>query len=154
METFNAFQAYPARRGEHHGHRSKRDTCVFCQIDPTKIIAENDHAFALRDIHPVTALHTLILSRRHVASFFDLSEDEAVAIERLLRSQRQDILTRDPSVGGFNIGINVGEVAGQTIFHCHYHLIPRRKGDVQNPRGGVRWVIPARASEEATGPNT
>ena len=130
---------------------NESDTCVFCHIDRTKIIAENEIAFAVRDVRPVTALHTLVLSKRHVASFFDLCEDETAAIERLVRSQRQDILARDPTVEGFNIGVNVGKAAGQTIFHCHYHLIPRRTGDVQNPRGGVRWVIPLRASEEATG---
>ncbi len=126
------------------------DTCVFCRLDRTKVIAENELSFAVRDLRPATALHTLVLYRRHVASFFDLSEDETAAIEQLVRSQRQEILARDPSVEGFNIGINVGEVAGQTIFHCHYHLIPRRRGDVPDPRGGVRWVIPSKAYMEAT----
>ena len=126
------------------------DTCVFCRLDQTKVIAENELSFAVRDLRPATALHTLVLSRRHVASFFDLSEDETAAIEQLVRSQRQEILARDPSVEGFNIGINNGEVAGQTIFRCHYHLIPRRRGDVPDPRGGVRWMIPSKAYMEAT----
>ena len=129
----------------------ERGDCVFCRIDQMKVIAENELAFAVRDLRPVTALHTLVLPKRHAASFFDLGEHETVAIERLVRSQRHDILARDPSVEGFNVGVNVGAVAGQTIFHCHYHLIPRRKGDVPDPRGGVRWVIPSRAYLEATG---
>jgi ATP adenylyltransferase len=133
------------------GAPNESDTCVFCRLDPTKIIAENELSFAVRDLRPATALHTLVLSRRHVASFFELNEEETAAIERLVRSQRLDILGRDPSVEGFNIGINIGEVAGQTIFHCHYHLIPRRRGDVPDPRGGVRWVIPSKAYMEATG---
>jgi ATP adenylyltransferase len=119
--------------------------CVFCRLDSTKIIAENALAFAIRDVRPATPLHSLVLPRRHVASFFDLGEEEAQAIERLVRQLRQGILAEDGSVEGFNIGVNVGEVAGQTIFHCHYHLIPRRRGDVPDPRGGVRWVIPSRA---------
>jgi ATP adenylyltransferase len=117
--------------------------CIFCSIDRAKILAANDLAFAVRDVAPVTPLHTLILPKRHVASFFDLSEAEAQDIERLVRLLGDDIRARDTQVEGFNIGINVGEVAGQTIFHCHYHLIPRRRGDVPDPTGGVRWVIPS-----------
>ena len=113
------------------GAPSECDTCVFCHLDATKIIAENELSFAVRDLRPATALHTLVLSRRHVASFFDLNEEETAAIERLVRSQRLDILARDPSVEGFNIGINIGEAAGQTIFHCHYHLIPRARATYQ-----------------------
>jgi ATP adenylyltransferase len=93
--------------------------CVFCRLDATKTIAENALSFAVRDVRPATALHSLILPRRHVASFFDLDEDEAQAIERLVCELRRGILAEDSSVEGFNIGINVGEVAGQTIFHCH-----------------------------------
>jgi diadenosine tetraphosphate (Ap4A) HIT family hydrolase len=89
--------------------------------------------------------HTLILPRRHVASYFDLAGAEHGAIQTLIEAVRIDILARDPGIQGFNIGINVGEIAGQTIFHCHVHLIPRRVGDVANPRGGVRAIIPGKA---------
>jgi ATP adenylyltransferase len=122
---------------------------VFCTLPSTSIVAENDLAFAVWDTSPVTPLHILILPRRHAPSFFDLAEAEALAIERLIRQLREDIITEDKLVEGFNIGINVGEVAGQTIAHCHYHLIPRRRGDVTNPRGGVRWVIPSKADYQA-----
>jgi len=110
-----------------------------------RMVARNDLAYAVRDTSPVTPLHTLILSRRHIASYFDLEADEKCAVDDLLEAIRQDVLARDPAVAGFNIGINVGVVAGQTIFHCHVHLIPRRTGDVANPRGGVRAVIPGKA---------
>jgi ATP adenylyltransferase len=122
---------------------SKSADCVFCRIDPEKILVANDLAFAVRDVAPVTHLRSLILPKRHVASFFDLNEAEVKNIERLVRLLGDDIRARDAQVEGFNIGINIGEVAGQTIFHCHYHLIPRRRGDVADPTGGVRWVIPS-----------
>jgi ATP adenylyltransferase len=120
-------------------------SCVFCAIDKAKIVAMNDLAFAVRDTSPVTPLHTLIVPRRHARTFFDLRVAERRAIERLICQVRGDILAADKTVEGFNIGINIGEVAGQTIFHCHYHLIPRRRGDVPNPRGGARAVIPDKA---------
>jgi ATP adenylyltransferase len=127
--------------------RTNGSECVFCNVARAKLVAENDLAFAIPDILPVTPLHSLVLPKRHVASFFDLDEAETLAIERLVRLLRDRILIEDVRVEGFNIGINVGEVAGQTVFHCHYHLIPRRRGDVPDPRGGVRWVIPATGKE-------
>jgi len=119
--------------------------CVFCAMPDRLKILTNRLAYAVYDTSPVTALHMLLLPRRHAASYFDLEAPERRAIEELLSRARELVLSRDPSINGFNIGINVGEVAGQTIFHCHYHLIPRRRGDVSNPRGGVRAVIPDKA---------
>jgi diadenosine tetraphosphate (Ap4A) HIT family hydrolase len=123
-----------------------RSDCVFCTLDAASVAAENRLAYAVRDTTPVTPLHTLVLPRRHVASYFDLDAKEKQAIDALLEETQIDILARDPTVAGFNIGINIGEPAGQTIFHCHVHLIPRRRGDVANPRGGVRGVILGRAN--------
>lgn len=120
--------------------------CVFCTMGEDRFVGANGLAFAVRDKSPVTALHTLILPRRHVASYFDLHATERCAINELLDRVRREIVQADPSVAGFNIGINVGEAAGQTIFHCHVHLMPRRMGDVANPRGGVRAVIPGKQS--------
>ena len=120
--------------------------CVFCHPAPDRVVASNEFAYAVRDTSPVTPMHTLILPRRHVASYFDMAPEEDRAIRDLLSLLRQEIEAADPVVEGFNIGINVGEVAGQTIFHCHVHLIPRRRGDVANPRGGVRAVIPGKAN--------
>jgi len=119
--------------------------CVFCNPSPDRIVAANELAFAVRDTSPVTPLHTLILPRRHAADYFDLRSDEDGALRSLLGEIRAAITAADNSVAGFNIGINIGEAAGQTIFHCHIHLIPRRRGDVANPRGGVRAVIPGKA---------
>lgn len=95
---------------------------------------------------PVTERHALIVPRRHVQDYFALTSEELLACDDLLRQARELVLASDPSVEGFNVGANVGEVAGQTIFHCHIHLIPRRSGDVENPRGGVRHLIPGKGA--------
>ena len=119
--------------------------CVFCAAAIASAVGRNALAYAVRDTSPVTPLHTLILPTRHVPSYFDLDANEKCAIDELLEETRRDLLARDPTIAGFNIGINIGAVAGQTIFHCHVHLIPRRPRDVANPRGGVRSVIPGKA---------
>jgi diadenosine tetraphosphate (Ap4A) HIT family hydrolase len=121
-------------------------SCLFCPIPPERIIAENELAYAIRDAFPVTDGHTLVIPKRHAQDYFELTSEELLACDDLLRQIRKDILSGDSAVEGFNVGMNVGEVAGQTIFHCHIHLIPRRRGDVENPRGGVRGVIPKKQS--------
>lgn len=127
------------------GSYEARDTdCVFCQLGPDRIVAENELCVAVHDGFPVTPLHTLIIPKRHVADYFDLYQPELNAIQSLLLQQRQVIQSADPTVTGFNVGINAGRDAGQTIFHVHVHLIPRRSGDVKEPRGGVRGVIPGK----------
>ena len=120
---------------------SARD-CPFCEIPQDRVIATNDLAVAIRDGFPVTEGHTLIIPRRHLADYFDLEHAERDAIEALARSCRAELMETDASIDGFNIGANAGASAGQTIFHVHVHLIPRRTGDVEKPRGGVRGVIP------------
>ena len=125
--------------------RASDPQCVFCAIAEADIVAANDLAFAVRDTSPITPLHALVLPRRHVSSYFDLDRAELAAVQALLEHVRLATLGADPLVEGFNIGVNIGEAAGQTIFHCHVHLIPRRRGDVENPRGGVRAVIPGKA---------
>lgn len=117
--------------------------CVFCALrDTPNFVARNELTFAVRDTTPVTHLHTLVLPCRHAATYFDLTESELAAANELLRHLRLEIMKADPSVKGFNVGANIGLVSGQTIFHCHIHLIPRREGDVPDPLGGVRAVIP------------
>ena len=106
------------------------------------MIASNVHCCAVRDDYPVTELHTLIIPHRHFFDFFELSQPELEAVFALLEQIKSNIETLDSSVTGFNVGVNSGKDAGQTIFHCHIHLIPRRKGDMDDPRGGVRGVIP------------
>ena len=118
--------------------------CAFCALPSGRIIAENELALAFRDGFPVTEYHTLIIPKRHVSDFFDLFQPERNAMQALMEQQRALILQIDPTVTAFNVGVNAGADAGQTIFHCHMHLIPRRKGDVEEPRGGVRGVIPAK----------
>jgi diadenosine tetraphosphate (Ap4A) HIT family hydrolase len=120
--------------------------CVFCTFPEPRFVGANALAFAVRDTSPVTPLHSLILPRRHVPGFFDVNGEEREAMYQLLDQVRDGIVAQDPTVAGFNIGINVGEAAGQTLFHCHIHLIPRRHGDVADPRGGVRAVIPGKQS--------
>lgn len=122
----------------------KKD-CIFCQKSKSKdIIHENDHAFAVLDGFPVSEGHTLIIPKRHFSDYFEIFEKEYVDVHDLIRVRRKELLERDKSIQGFNVGANSGEVAGQTIWHCHIHLIPRRTGDTPNPRGGVRGVIPSR----------
>lgn len=116
--------------------------CLFCNTARMKILAENNLAVAVRDNYPVTPQHTLIIPKRHVASYFELGQAEINATTALVKSEQQKIRGRDRDVSGFNVGVNDGEAAGQTILHCHLHLIPRRAGDVPNPRGGVRHIIP------------
>lgn len=118
------------------------DGCAFCEIPGERVVAENELAYAIRDGFPVTQHHTLIIPKRHVPDYFDLHQPELNAVQQLLQVERQTVRGLDQSVEGFNVGINAGEVSGQTIFHCHIHLIPRRAGDIENPRGGVRGVIP------------
>jgi len=117
--------------------------CPFCSAEGALI--ENALAYARYDRHPVTRGHLLIIPRRHVASWFDVTEDERGAIFALV-DQTHDRLSAELAPDGFNVGINIGEAAGQTVFHVHVHLIPRYRGDVAHPRGGVRGVIPAKQS--------
>lgn len=117
-------------------------TCLFCEIPQERIIASNGLTYAIRDGFPVTPLHTLIIPKGHAVDYFQLTKEELLASHELIHQLKESIIKEDPAVIAFNIGMNAGEAAGQTIFHCHIHLIPRRKGDVENPRGGVRHLIP------------
>jgi diadenosine tetraphosphate (Ap4A) HIT family hydrolase/5-methylcytosine-specific restriction endonuclease McrA len=121
---------------------ARAPACVFCAIEDKRVVGASAVAIAVRDKYPVTLLHTLVIPRRHVADYFDLHDSEVRAIHRLISEVRGAIQAADRSAEAFNIGVNSGAVAGQTVAHCHVHLIPRRAGDVPNPRGGIRWVIP------------
>tara|TARA_B100001123_G_C14920903_1_gene871720 strand:- start:82 stop:459 length:378 start_codon:yes stop_codon:yes gene_type:complete len=121
-----------------------KDQCIFCNKSKQKIIHSTELFFVVRDSYPVTKLHTLIIPNRHVSNFFDLNDNELNDLNKILKKQRQSLLDLDKEITGFNIGVNAGVDAGQTIMHVHIHLIPRRKGDVENPRGGVRGVIPSK----------
>jgi len=120
--------------------------CVFCRIVAEgQYFAENAHAVAFPDGFPLTAGHTLIVPRRHETDYFALTEDEQASMWTLVRGVR-DVIERTHSPAGYNLGVNVGRAGGQTIGHIHLHVIPRYVGDVSDPRGGIRWVLPARAS--------
>ena len=119
--------------------------CPFCDLPADRILAVDGPCLAFRDGFPVSAGHTLVIPRRHVASFRDLTPDEWAAAHRLARKLAADLQAADPAITGFNFGANDGTDAGQSVFHCHLHLIPRRAGDHPAPRGGIRGVIPGKA---------
>ena len=118
--------------------------CPLCTLPAGRILAENDHAVWVLDLHPVSPGHSLIVSKRHGHSFFEAPPAEREGLLSMVALAREHT-TRSHVPAGFNIGINEGPAAGQTVMHLHVHLIPRFTGDRKNPRGGVRWVIPEKA---------
>jgi len=119
--------------------------CPFCRrLRAGEIVLEGELAVAIADAYPVSPGHTLVFPRRHAEDFFALTDDEQAGVWALAREVHRR-LNRDRSPAGCNVGINVGRAAGQTVDHAHLHVIPRYEGDVADPRGGVRWVIPKRA---------
>ena len=124
--------------------RDPNNPCLFCNIKESGVVHENDFAYASFDSYPVSEDHCLIIPKRHIKDYFELSEEELIACDKLIKIVKDEIISKDDSVKGFNLGTNVGKVSGQSIFHCHFHLIPRRYGDVENPQGGVRSVIPSK----------
>lgn len=119
--------------------------CPFCNLDNSRIIQANTHAIAIFDGYPVSPGHCLIIPKRHIASFFEATREEQTAILDLL-AEIHEILKKEHNPDGFNIGINDGSAAGQTVMHLHIHLIPRYAGDMPDPRGGVRWIFPDKAA--------
>ncbi len=119
--------------------------CPFCTLLPDRIISESDYTVTIRDGYPVSQGHTLIIPKRHVQSFFQLKAIEKAAILQAL-DEAKEVLDKAFSPDGYNIGINDGEAAGQTVMHMHVHLIPRYKGDTEDPRGGVRRIFPEKAN--------
>ena len=122
--------------------RDPNNPCLFCNSKISGIAHENELAYASYDTFPVSDNHCLIIPKRHVVDYFDLSNEELIACNDLIKIIKKEVLDKDKSVKAFNIGSNAGIEAGQSIMHCHIHLIPRRKDDVENPQGGVRSVIP------------
>jgi len=119
--------------------------CPFCGLPRDRIVFESQLALAIRDKFPVSPGHTLIVPRRHVASLFDTTPEEQAALLKLLRIARID-LDHVHHPAAYNVGVNDGAAAGQTVMHLHVHLIPRYPGDREDPRGGVRWVLPEKAA--------
>jgi diadenosine tetraphosphate (Ap4A) HIT family hydrolase len=129
----------------------KHDQCPFCGIEESHLRVENDFAAAILDAFPVSKGHTLVVPKRHVSSLFELREEELAAVWQLVAAVRENLLAElEPD--GFNIGVNDGPAAGQTVMHAHVHVIPRRKGDVADPRGGIRWIMADKAQYWTEGP--
>ena len=122
--------------------RDPNNPCLFCNVSESGCAHENDLAYASYDSYPVSEHHCLIIPKRHIKDYFELTKDELTACHELIKVVKDEILLKDQSVKGFNLGTNIGKVSGQSILHCHFHLIPRREDDVENPQGGVRSVIP------------
>ncbi len=118
--------------------------CPFCTLPPERIIDSNDLALVIRDGYPVSPGHTLVIPKRHIGSWFETTPEEQSAMLNLLE-RAKIVLETEFKPDGYNIGINDGPTAGQTVPHLHMHLIPRYKGDQGDPRGGVRWIIPEKA---------
>lgn len=122
----------------------KQANCIFCQRTGIPIVLENDLAVAFWDIHPVRKGHLLVVLKEHKQDYFQLDKPELLAMDDLVR-QGKVLIDSKYAPDGYNIGINVGEYAGQTVMHCHFHLIPRYKGDVKHPAGGIRNMLPRAA---------
>lgn len=123
-------------------YQERDHNCIFCTEVSDRAFDQNELALAFEDKYPVTKGHTLIIPKRHVSDYFDLHQPEINAIHQLLHKSKARLQADDSTITGFNVGINAGADAGQTIFHCHVHLIPRRSGDMEDPTGGVRGVLP------------
>jgi diadenosine tetraphosphate (Ap4A) HIT family hydrolase len=121
---------------------SSEPGCPFCSIDKRVIVLQNQLAVVIKDIHPITKWHLLVIPKRHVASWFELEGAEVVACQELLVKARTMILGQDSEIGGFNIAINTGQAAGQTVMHAHIHLIARRSADHRDVRGGKHVFLP------------
>lgn len=119
--------------------------CPFCAVTAEEILIAQPLAFVRRDFYPVSKGHTLIIPRRHVESFFETTEAER-QVMLLLLDEAKAMLDREHKPDGYNVGINNGTAAGQTVMHLHIHLIPRYMGDTPDQRGGVRWVLPEKAA--------
>ncbi len=116
--------------------------CPFCNMPSVRITVANELCYAVRDLYPDTALHTLIIPKRHVVDYFDLRQPERCAIHCLMEAERTRLKAIDRSVSGFNIAINCGTDAGQTVLHCHIHLVPRRRGDNAELDRSLPGVVP------------
>lgn len=130
---------------ENEADAQRKLGCRFCEPKRHEVLDENELCLTLIDNFPVSQGHCLIVPKRHAETYFDMSEDEITAAYRLLHRARERLVAEDASITGFNTGMNSGKSAGQSIFHAHMHVMPRRDGDQENLRGGVRRVFPDKA---------
>jgi diadenosine tetraphosphate (Ap4A) HIT family hydrolase len=132
-------------RGLQASYASREAGCVFCALEGSgRVLLENELALCIADAYPVTPGHSLVIPRRHVADGLALHQPEWNAVVELLKLRREQLSAQEAAISGWNVGLNLGEAAGQTVFHAHWHLIPRREGDCEEPRAGVRGVIGGR----------
>jgi diadenosine tetraphosphate (Ap4A) HIT family hydrolase len=136
---------------ESYQHRDSN--CVFCTVAGERVLCQNELCYAVADMYPVTPGHTLVIPKRHVVDYFGLGRPELNGVQLLLEQMKEQLQQKDAGIHGFNVGVNCGQAAGQTVFHCHVHLIPRRAGDVANPAGGIRHVIPEKGCYTAISPS-
>ena len=123
--------------------------CPFCALAPERILIADEFGIVFRDAFPISPGHTLVIPRRHTGSLFDLNDAERNALFALIDQAKQQI-DAEFCPDGYNLGINDGPAAGQTVPHLHVHLIPRYLGDRLDPRGGVRWIFPDKADYWST----
>jgi diadenosine tetraphosphate (Ap4A) HIT family hydrolase len=134
-------------RGLQASYAHRQDGCVFCALEGSgRVLLEIELALCIADAYLVTPGRSLVIPRRHGADGLTLHQPEWNAMVELLKLRREQLSAQDAAISGWNVGLNSGEAAGQTVFHAHWHLIPRREGDCEEPRGGVRGVIPAHQS--------
>ena len=122
--------------------KDSNNPCLFCNTEESSFTKQNKLAYASYDTYPVSKYHCLIIPKRHIKDFFELTDEELLACNDLIKKVKDEVIKKDRNIEGFNLGTNIGRISGQSILHCHFHLIPRRLGDVKNPQGGVRSVIP------------
>jgi diadenosine tetraphosphate (Ap4A) HIT family hydrolase len=119
-----------------------KDNCPFCNLEPGRLlIAESDHFSCIKDNFPITIGHSLIVSKRHCNDYFELTREEKIDLIGMIEVVC-DLLKKESGVDGFNVGFNAKQAAGQTVFHTHIHVIPRVIGDTDNPKGGIRNILP------------
>lgn len=121
-------------------------SCPFCALPVNALVLETPLVIAFRDRYPVSPGHTLVITRRHAATYFDTTPEERAALWGAVERVKNELSALDPKPDGFNVGFNAGEAAGQTVMHVHIHVIPRYRGDMADPRGGVRHVIPSKGN--------
>ncbi len=121
------------------------DKCIFCKLRDERVILECEYTITFIDTYPASPGHTLVIPKRHFATYFEATENEILAVGRAIQKAKK-ILDDEYSPDAYNIGINNGEAAGQSVKHLHVHIIPRYKGDVKDPKGGVRWILKDKAN--------
>ena len=119
--------------------------CIFCKLRDERVINECEHTISFIDTYPASPGHTLVVPKRHFATYFEATEEEILAIGRAIQKAKK-ILDKEYAPDAYNIGINNGEAAGQSVMHLHVHIIPRYTGDVEDPKGGVRWILKNKAN--------